>query len=113
MFAFSGFDEMIGIVEGMLRDAIDAFIHPDAGLAMAVLRKDDLIDQMNRQRVDEIVEVMKTSPSQIDAGTELIRVSRNLERVADLATNIAEEVVFVSQARIVKHHAEDKPSPAA
>jgi phosphate transport system protein len=110
---FTGFEEMIGIVEGMLRDAIDAFIHPDAGLAMAVLKKDDLIDQMNRQYVDEIVSVMKRTPALIDAGIELIRVSRNLERVADLATNIAEEVVFISQARVVKHHAEEKSSPTA
>ncbi|MBI4546456.1 MAG: hypothetical protein HY707_00640 [Ignavibacteriae bacterium] len=58
--------------------------------------------------VAEVIQLIKNNKEQIEGGLELIRVSRNLERVADLATNIAEEVIFVTQARIVKHRADEK-----
>jgi phosphate uptake regulator len=58
----------------------------------------------------EVIKLMKNNQETIEGGLELIRVSRNLERVADLATNIAEEVIFIAQARVVKHHAADKES---
>ncbi len=96
------------IVESMLRDAINGFIYRDAALGMEVIRKDDLIDDLNRAVVQACIQGMKAEPHSIDAGIDLIRVSRNLERVADLATNIAEEVIFISQARVVKHHAADR-----
>ena len=57
--------------------------------------------------VTSVVQLMRTDQKSIEAGLELNRISRNLERVADLATNIAEEVIFVAQARIVKHHASE------
>ena len=56
--------------------------------------------------------VIRTEPPLIEQALDLIRVSRNLERVADLSTNIAEEVVFIAEAHIVKHHAESKPPSA-
>ncbi len=99
---------MIVIVESMLRDAIDGFIHPDPQLAMSVLQQDDRIDRMNMQIVADVVAAMENNPALIGAGIDFIRVSRNLERVADLATNIAEEVIFISQARVIKHHASPK-----
>jgi phosphate transport system protein len=105
--------QMVGIVESMLRDAIDGFIRPDASLGMSVLRKDDVIDEMNKNLIGNVIGQMKEHPELIEAGIDLIRVSRNLERVADLATNIAEEVIFIAQARIVKHHAEEKEPPPA
>jgi phosphate transport system protein len=58
--------------------------------------------------VVQVVELMKTDKNAIDGGLELIRISRNLERVADLATNIAEDVIFITQAKVVKHHAEER-----
>lgn len=94
---------MADITKGMLRDAIDAFIHNNPSLSRAVLQSDDLIDGMNKKTIKELVEVMRKDPDAIDRGLELIRVSRNLERVADLATNIAEEVIFMAEARVVKH----------
>lgn len=90
----------------MLRDAIDAFIHRDAAKARLVLQHDDVIDNLNRKVVADLVDVMRKNSNTIDQALDLIRVSRNLERVADLTTNIAEQVIFMAEARVVKHQAE-------
>jgi phosphate transport system protein len=100
--------QMAQITKGMLRDAIDGFIHNNATICKAVLRNDDIIDDLNRKVVHDLIEVMRKSPDQIEPSLEFIRVSRNLERVADLATNIAEEVIFTAEARVVKHNVGDK-----
>lgn len=96
--------QMTTIAKAMLRSAIDAFIHGDAELARSVLQDDDRIDDMNRLTVNELVDLIRADMTFIDQALDLIRVSRNLERVADLATNIAEEVIFVAEAQVVKHH---------
>jgi phosphate transport system protein len=97
---------MAQITRTMLHDAIDGFIRGEAELCRAVLRNDDVIDDLNRKVVADLVEVIRRSPGTLDRCLELIRISRNLERVADLATNIAEEVIYMAEARIVKHRAE-------
>ena len=102
--------EMAQITKKMLRDAIDGFIHSDAALCHAVLKNDDVIDDLNKKVVRELIEVMRQSPAEIEHALEFIRVSRNLERVADLATNIAEDVIFMAEARVVKHHLADAAS---
>ena len=89
----------------MVRQALDGFFHADPSLGRAVLNQDDMIDDLNRKVFADVIATMKSSPAVIDAGVELIRVSRNMERVADLATNIAEEVIFIAHAKIVKHGA--------
>lgn len=99
---------MATIAQEMLRNAIDGFIHNDPSLGEAVLRQDDQIDELNRKMVQDVLQVMKKDPNLIEGGMELIRVSRNLERVADLATNIAEEVIFIAKARSVKHRLSEK-----
>jgi phosphate transport system protein len=63
---------------------------------------------MNRTVARKVIGLVKNDPTAIALGLELIRISRNLERVADLTTNIAEDVLFYVQARVVKHHAEEK-----
>ena len=98
---------MSEIARGMLKDAIDSFITLDPKLAQSVLERDDNVDDLNRRMTDEVVEKVQVGKMTIQVGLELIRVSRNLERVADLTTNIAEEVIFHTQARIVKHHADE------
>jgi phosphate transport system protein len=100
--------QMAQITKGMLRDAIDGFIHSNATICKAVLRNDDIIDDLNRKVVHDLIAVMRQSPDKIEPSLEFIRVSRNLERVADLATNIAEEVIFMAEARVVKHNVGDK-----
>lgn len=88
----------------MLRDALDGFIHNDAAMCRAVLGLDDMIDELNKKIVNDMVAAIRSSPDQVETALDIVRVSRNLERVADLATNIAEEVIFVAEAQVVKHH---------
>jgi len=101
---------MTQMASGMLRDALDAFVRRDAATARRLCRRDDEVDDVNRQLFRELVSYMIEDPATITRAMELILVARNLERVADLATNIAEEVVFIAEARIIKHHAEDEAS---
>jgi phosphate transport system protein len=91
----------------MLRDALDAFVRRDANGARSLVKKDDDVDALNDQLFRELISFMIENPRTITRAMELILVARNLERVADLATNVAEEVVFIAEARIIKHHAED------
>lgn len=95
---------MAEVTQQMLRDAIDGFIHNNPTLCREVLKSDDVIDELNKKVVHELVPFMRKNPPSIEPALEMIRVSRNLERVADLATNIAEEVIFMAEARVVKHH---------
>ncbi len=103
--------KMAEIAEAMLRDALDSFVHVSPEIAQAVLVRDDLIDDLNRSMTMEVIQLLQKNKKFIEGGLEIIRVSRNLERIGDLATNIAEEVIFLAQARIVKHHAEEKKNP--
>src|SRR5439155_19632227 len=98
------------LASGMLRDALDAFVRRDTENARALCRRDDEVDQLNRQIFRELLTYMIEDPKTISRALELILVARNLERIADLATNIAEEVVFIAEARIIKHHAEELPA---
>lgn len=100
--------KMVEIAQAMLRDSLDSFIHLTPELARSVLQRDDQIDDLNLKMTMVVIDLVKSGGETIENGFELIRVSRNLERMADLATNIAEEVIFHTQARIVKHHAENK-----
>jgi phosphate transport system protein len=105
---------MVKIAKEMFQQALDAFIHLNAQMAQNVLESDDRIDALNRGMNAHVVKMIKKDPKSIEGGLELLRISRNLERVADLTTNIAEEVIFHTQARIVKHHAvEEKARHAA
>jgi len=106
---------MATLAAGMLREALDAFVRRDAERARKLVRRDDEVDNLNRQLFRELVSFMIEDPRSITRAMELVLVARNLERVADLATNVAEEVVFIAEARIIKHHAEETaeiPPPA-
>ncbi|MBI5476576.1 MAG: phosphate signaling complex protein PhoU [Ignavibacteriales bacterium] len=99
--------KMAEVAEQMLHNALDSFIHSDTKLGMDVLGMDDTIDNFNKDIFTRVIDRMKNNQRSIEAGMHLIRVSRNLERIADLATNIAEEVIFIAQAKIIKHHADE------
>ena len=105
--------KMVEIATLMLRNALDSFIHQDPEMAGGVLTKDDTIDEANRFMTKDIIRMMEGNPKTIRIGLELIRVSRNLERVADLATNIAEEVIFLAKATVVKHLASSQTGKEA
>jgi phosphate transport system protein len=98
-------DRIAELATAMLSDALAAFIHRDAALAREVIRRDDTLDARNQSLIRELLTYMAETPSMISRGLELISISKNLERVGDLATNIAEDTIFIAEARQVKHHA--------
>jgi phosphate transport system protein len=100
---------MAAIAEKMIRDALDGFVKNDAALARDVLRRDDEVDELKDQVFRELLTYMMADPGTIQRALSLILISRNLERIADHATNIAEDVIFIAEAKDVRHHAEQEP----
>lgn len=99
------------IAQSMLRDALDAFVRRDVALAEKVLAEDDVLDALKTQIFRELLTCMLSVPSTIEAGLDLILISRHLERIGDHATNIAEDVIFLVSAKDVRHHiADGEPS---
>ena len=99
--------EMARLAREMLADALEAFVRGDAVAGREVCLRDDKVDALNRSVFRILLTHMMEDPHSIGTGLELLLVSRNLERVADLATNIAEDVVFLVEGKSIKHHAED------
>jgi phosphate transport system protein len=102
----SGFRQMTDLTVTMVRDSLDAFVHLDADLARGVCRMDDEVDRYNREIIDHVRQFMMQSPEHIDPGLFLFSASRHLERIADHATNIAEDVVYLVEGKIIRHHPE-------
>jgi len=100
--------EMARLAREMLSDALEAFIRGDATAGREICLRDDKVDALHRSVFRILLTHMMEDPHTIGAGMELFLVSRNLERVADLATNIAEDVVFLVEGKSIKHHAEDR-----
>jgi phosphate transport system protein len=100
--------EMARLARDMLSDALEAFIRGDANAGREVCMRDDKVDALHRSVFRILLTHMMEDPHMIGAGMELFLVSRNLERVADLATNIGEDVVFLVEGKSIKHHAEDR-----
>jgi phosphate transport system protein len=99
--------EMARLARRMLADALDAFVRADAQAGRALCRRDDQVDSLHDSVFRILLTHMMETPHIISAAMELFLVSRNLERVADLATNIAEDVVFMVEGKTIKHHAEE------
>jgi phosphate transport system protein len=97
---------MAEIARRMLREALDAFVRQDAALAQKVLNTDDEVDAFKNQIFRELLTYMMADPGTIPRALALILISRNLERVGDHATNIAEEVIYAAQGRDVRHRHE-------
>jgi phosphate transport system protein len=100
---------MAEMAEQMTRDSLDAFVRRDAALARNVLERDDEVDLMKDQVFRVLLTYMMADPGTIERALALILVSRNLERVADHATNIAEDVIFLVEAKDVRHRHEEPP----
>ena len=100
--------EMARMAREMLSDALEAFIRGDAQAGREVCRRDDRVDALHRSVFRILLTHMMEDPHVIGSAMELFLVSRNLERVADLATNIGEDVVFLVEGKSIKHHAEDR-----
>ncbi len=89
----------------MLQESLDAFVNKDAELAVAVCKKDDEVDALEPQIVRELITYMISDPQTIDRAITLILIARDIERVADLATNIAEDTYYIASGKTLKHHA--------
>jgi phosphate transport system protein len=91
----------------MVRDSLDAFVEEDAVKARNTVIRDDEVDSLKNQVFREVLTYMISDPQTIQVGMQLILVSRHLERIADHATNIAEDVVYLVEAKDIRHHAEE------
>lgn len=89
--------------EAMLRESLDAFVNLDADLAYKVCLKDDEVDDMNRKIYDKVKAAIRSQPERVGYLINLLLVSRHLERIADFATNIAEEVIYMVEGEISRH----------
>lgn len=96
-------EEMFKVSTQMLKDAIDAYISGNEALAKTVIEADDKLDQLNFDNHKILIEIMKHSPDNIEPGIALLVMSRQLERLGDHCTNIAEDVFFIVEAHLVKH----------
>jgi phosphate transport system protein len=101
---------MAEIAQTMVKDVLDAFVNRDIQLARSVCERDDLVDGLNDQVVRELLTYMMSDPKTITRAVHLMIVARCLERIADHATNIAEDVIFMVSALVIKHHADAKES---
>jgi phosphate transport system protein len=98
--------QMTDLSLSMVRQSLDAFVRLDSQLARRVVRMDDSVDQFNDDLIAELTDRMKQSPDFIEPGLTLFTVVRHLERIADHATNIAEDVIYLIEGEIVKHRPE-------
>jgi phosphate transport system protein len=99
---------MAELAAGMLKDSLGSFASGDVELARSVIQRDDEEDRLKSETFNELVALMQSDASTIQRAMDIILISRNLERIADHATNIAEDVVFMAQGQDIRHHAEGK-----
>jgi phosphate transport system protein len=106
--------KMASLVQSMLLKCLDAFVNGDEALARSVLTSDDEVDRLRDGVYAELLATMQRDPGVVPAAVDLIFVARNLERIGDHATNVAEDVVFLVKGIDVRHHAEkgELPLPA-
>jgi phosphate transport system protein len=97
------FEQIGQSVRGMVRDSVDAFIRGDAAMAHAVIQSDDVVDELHLKIFGELLRQMIKDPLCIERASHLIIVNKNFERIADHATNIAEEVLYILEGVNVKH----------
>jgi phosphate transport system protein len=100
--------KLSAIAQNMVRDAIDAFVNKDVALAKNVVLTDSQADKLRNQVVDELVnDYMAKDTKTVDRAVPLLLIARHLERICDHTTNIAEDVIYMVEAKVVKHHPEE------
>src|SRR5207247_284661 len=102
-------ERRLDTAERITRRSLDAFVRKDAKLARAILARDDEVDQLKDQVFRVLLTYMMADPGTIERALGLILISRHLERIADHATNIAEDVIFVVEAKDVRPRHEERP----
>jgi phosphate transport system protein len=104
---------MASLAEGMIKDSLNAFVNRDEKLARSVCQRDDEVDSLNDQVFRELLTYMMNDPTTIDRAVGLILVARHLERIADHATNVGEDVIYLVLGKTIKHHIEEIRREAA
>ena len=104
-----GLQRMTDLTITMVRQSLDAFVNLDAQQARRVCRLDDEVDRYNDAIIRELIGVMQESPDKVEAGLSLFSATRHLERIADHATNIAEDVVYLVDGEIIRHKDYNSP----
>jgi phosphate transport system protein len=99
--------QMAEISQKMLRDSLDAFSRRDVALAEKVLKQDEEEDRLKAQALTSLIDLLKKDPSHSSQYVDLILLSRNMERIGDHATNVAEDVIFMVQGKDIRHHGID------
>lgn len=99
------FPKMAVLVRKMVREALDAFVNGDIELAEKVLESDDAVDAFKSKLIGELMQKMRSDAAAIESALNLILIARNLERMADHATNIAEDVIFIRTGKDIRHGA--------
>src|SRR5262245_13651103 len=102
----SRLQRMTDLTTTMVRQSLDAFVNLDSRQARRVCRLDEEVDRFNNEIIRELVAMMQESPSQVEPCLSLFSAARHLERIADHATNIAEDVVYLVEGTIIRHHPE-------
>lgn len=100
--------KMAAEVRAMVRDALDAFVRQDGNLAREVLKKDDQVDALKDKVFQDLIQFMTSNPSRVEQALDLILIARNLERLGDHATNIAEDVIFAVTGQDIRHGSGNK-----
>jgi phosphate transport system protein len=103
----TSFTEIGNLVESMVLQCLEAFVKRDAELARGILKSDDAIDTMRNTITSDVIELMKKDPSTVERGIDYILIARRLERIADHATNIAEDIIFMVKGIDVRHRNEE------
>jgi len=91
----------------MLRKSLDSLVNLDVALAREVCAADDEVDEMNRDMYEQVKISVRTCPEDVDILLHLLSISRHLERIADHATNVAEDVIYMVEGEIVRHKSEE------
>jgi len=94
---------MTDLTTMMVRQSLDSFVNMDARLARSVCRLDDEVDRYNNEIIEELIHGMQGSPEMVEPGLSMFSAVRHLERIADHATNIAEDVIYLVEGEIVRH----------
>lgn len=101
------FSTMAGRASDMLKNSIDALMNSNGDLARKVCIQDDKVDDINKKAYTQVKSAILKDPDNIDSYMQLNSVARNIERIADLATNIAEDIIYMLEGEIIRHHSPD------
>ena len=99
--------KMANAAQGMLKVSLNAFVNKDVRLAEAVCKRDDEVDSLNHEIIMELLKCTPDNQATVERIVDLVLVAKNLERIADHSTNICEDVIYMAEGRVIKHHIAD------